>query len=190
MFISGKNLLKKAYPHWLTEQHSPMLHINSVFVKALTGHWVSCLTRERVALLWSLKSKVHTLSFSIKTSVLPSPPERSCHLPVFSWRSSVLAELAARHEQVKGSQEQTQRERERDFPLTLPPASTGILGLFYPFLICILMKMQWGTGRSRMKGLRWIKPVWDTGNSLYPVVRNQKHHYMAQLYNTSWRRLW
>lgn len=32
--------------------------------------------------------------------------------------------------------------------------------------------MHEGWGEAGWGGLRWIKPVWDTGNSLYPVVRN------------------
>jgi len=69
----------------------------------------------------------------------------------------VLAEPATQKSRLQGSRRERGRERERergrgrererDF-LTLPTASAGILGLFYPFLICILMKMHEGRGKA------------------------------------------
>lgn len=108
-----------------------------------------------------------------------------CHFfSFFFLRSSILAELAIQQSRLKEA-----RKRGRDF-LTLPPASAGILGLFLSLSYLHPDENAWGMERSRMRGLRWIKPVWDRGNSLYPVVRNLKHYFMVRLYNTSRRHLW
>lgn len=57
-----------------------------------------------------------------------------------------MAEMVIQQSRLKEARKK-ESERERDF-LTLPQASTGILGLFYPFLICILMKMHEGWGEA------------------------------------------
>ena len=107
---NGETSEPRIYAQWAQ-------NTNAALVEAEQGHGVLRLRRESVDPLWSWNLKVHTLSFSINTSVLLSAPEQNCVCLSSLYLSSFLFFLKELYfgwagctaEQVKGSQGERKR---------------------------------------------------------------------------------